>query len=285
MSFPRIRPPNQWFGTVSSAEFEQFDQNSSRAVDGFGGGSYAPLQPIVIGGAGLEVSTELYAVEAEFGELEVNGPIEVEGTGIYGEVPADTQTFNGKIIAQGGFETNALTVAGGTSPLLISGPSLLIAAPTTYSNTATFNGTVTVGDSSGDAFNVVATANFGVSNHVGLATFATMSLTDRLGLTGAGRVDWRHTAGSNIDGTVYSVSTSDLVVTFPILSASRGYVLDNVGAGPGSRIMFVNQDPTYVVALSTNGGSDVYLLGPAPATMRWIMLGFISGAWHRLAPW
>lgn len=41
---------------VSPAEFETFDQNLSDAVDGAGGGAYAPSATIEIGGSGLEVS-------------------------------------------------------------------------------------------------------------------------------------------------------------------------------------------------------------------------------------
>src|SRR5690606_9228460 len=56
MSFARIRPSGQWIfeTTVDPEEWEQFDENQSLAVDSRGG-TYAPTNPIVFGGAGLRL--------------------------------------------------------------------------------------------------------------------------------------------------------------------------------------------------------------------------------------
>lgn len=55
--FQRIREAGAWLfsSVIEPSELEQFDANQSRAVDGHGGGAYAPSSPIDIGGAGLRV--------------------------------------------------------------------------------------------------------------------------------------------------------------------------------------------------------------------------------------
>jgi len=54
--FTRNRPIGGWnVGAVSPDEFEKFDDQISKAIDGDGGGAYAPTTPIAIGGAGLQV--------------------------------------------------------------------------------------------------------------------------------------------------------------------------------------------------------------------------------------
>lgn len=55
--FQRIREAGAWLfsSVIEPSELEQFDANQSRAVDGHGGGAYAPSSPIDIGGAGVHV--------------------------------------------------------------------------------------------------------------------------------------------------------------------------------------------------------------------------------------
>ena len=56
MTFARIRAPGLWVlgAVITPTEMEKFDQDQSQAVDGTGGGTYAPTNRIVIGGAGAD---------------------------------------------------------------------------------------------------------------------------------------------------------------------------------------------------------------------------------------
>lgn len=54
MTFPRVRSPGMWtLGSVlAPAEMEEIDRNLTEAIDGAGGGTYAPTAPVVIGASG-----------------------------------------------------------------------------------------------------------------------------------------------------------------------------------------------------------------------------------------
>lgn len=66
MTFPRIRPSGTWDNgtTVPEAEWEQFDLNLSRALDGFAGGNYAPSSPLyMVGTSKLRADTPVNALD------------------------------------------------------------------------------------------------------------------------------------------------------------------------------------------------------------------------------
>jgi hypothetical protein len=56
MSFTRTRPSNNWtpLSVVDATEFDDIDAKTADAVDGVGGGAYAPTQPITIQGKGVQ---------------------------------------------------------------------------------------------------------------------------------------------------------------------------------------------------------------------------------------
>lgn len=61
--FQRIREVGAWLfnSVIEPSELEQLDRNQSRAIDGHGGGAYAPSSPIDVGGAGIRVLTPSHA--------------------------------------------------------------------------------------------------------------------------------------------------------------------------------------------------------------------------------
>lgn len=63
MTFPRIRTPNGWtLGSVfMPGEMDQIDTNLSNAVDGAGGGTYAPSTVLTLGGSGVHCTAQLTA--------------------------------------------------------------------------------------------------------------------------------------------------------------------------------------------------------------------------------
>lgn len=61
--FQRIREVGAWLfsSVIEPSELEQLDLNQSRAIDGHGGGAYAPASPIEMGGAGIRVLAPSHA--------------------------------------------------------------------------------------------------------------------------------------------------------------------------------------------------------------------------------
>jgi hypothetical protein len=81
MTFARIRAPGAWVdnSTVEDAEFEQFDDNVSNAVDGDGGGAYAPTARLEFGGAGVYVET---LIAPGLSDIPMRGAFPTQDTGI-----------------------------------------------------------------------------------------------------------------------------------------------------------------------------------------------------------
>lgn len=55
-----VRPSGVWLGSFAptARDFRSFDQTSVESLNGVDGGTFAPLAPIVIGGAGIEMSAD-----------------------------------------------------------------------------------------------------------------------------------------------------------------------------------------------------------------------------------
>ncbi len=69
MSFARVKPSDWASGEVlTSTQMNQLDTNVSQAIDGTAGGTYAPTDPIIIGGDGISVTGALTGLNtATFG--------------------------------------------------------------------------------------------------------------------------------------------------------------------------------------------------------------------------
>src|SRR5262249_45801686 len=98
VTFARTRSPGQWFtGYVPvSSDFEDIDDKTSKAIDGFAGGAYAPTGLITIGGSGLTATGPF----AASGTASFSGPLSSGGV----------STFTGTVALNG----NASLASGKT---------------------------------------------------------------------------------------------------------------------------------------------------------------------------
>lgn len=82
MTFPRIRAPGMWAlgSVIAPSEMEALDRDQSQALDGTGGGTYAPSTPLVIGGAGGHFTGPLIADIFE-GHITAGRVLHVDGDG------------------------------------------------------------------------------------------------------------------------------------------------------------------------------------------------------------
>jgi len=152
MSFALVKPSGWAFGEIfTSPQLETLDADHAAAIDGVGGGTYAPSAPIIIGGSGLEVT----------GALTVSGAADFTGDVTLGSSGADTITVNGII----GFTQNVSfandVVLGLTSGDAITvGGEATFAELTTFNGDAVFNADTTIGATSGDALTINASVTF-----------------------------------------------------------------------------------------------------------------------------
>ncbi len=231
MSFARIRSPGGWLdnSVVTQAEWEAFDDHQSKAIDGFGGGSYSPTSQIVIAG------TE---------GLLINAPITIAGD--FECTDADPEFTQG--LAVNGVGLLANHVAASLS--LASSGTLTVTGASTFNGAATFNGDFECTDNDPEFTQGLAVNGVGLlANHVAASlslssagtltvTGATtlngaVSISDKITLTGDGRIKYRITTGTDANGT-YSISSTDIVrVPAGTLTAHRTYSIDATGAEDG----------------------------------------------------
>lgn len=264
--FTRVRPLGTWLTatTVVQAEWEKFDLNLFKSLNGDDGGTWAPLAPIIIGGAGFQVT-----VTATIQDLEVN----------------DTTTLNSLGVEGAAGFAAAVTIQGTGS--------LQCDAPATFTDTVTCSNTVDIND-----LGVATMACSGASFFNGAATFTDTLDADDIGtntfqcvqtsvfqgaitLSGAGQVRWRPVLGADAD-TTYNVSTNDSVlIPAASLSANRIYTIGSTGADTGSRMRIVNHDVSYQVQLKRADASSICTLRSGFSGLYgWVELVWIGGRWE-----
>lgn len=136
MSFLRIRTPGFWTfnSVVAPSEFEAFD-NRYTAIDGTGGGTYAPSALITIGGSGLTVSGPLNASDAQ--TIDVTGLLTINSG-------AQLNLYDNMVVGSGaivGFTSGSfLTMSSGSTFTMNAGSTASIGAATTISGALTVSG-------------------------------------------------------------------------------------------------------------------------------------------------
>jgi hypothetical protein len=115
--FVRAYPAGLAFdGVPGSANLTLIDLQVSRAIDGFGGGVYAPAVPIEIGGAGLLIPSGGTLTVVAGGTLDVAGDLDVTGPAVFdGSVE-----INGALQVDGAATFNSTTVLNGTTTVASS---------------------------------------------------------------------------------------------------------------------------------------------------------------------
>lgn len=291
MSFARIRAPGMWLDTsvVEDTEFEQFDLNISRAVDGFAGGTYAPSAAIILGGSGLQMTgafvangaftvnsnalftenvtvSETLAVNSFIdlnGGLDVSGDASFHGNVALGDTGGDNITVNGQLACLASVTVSGTLSVNGAVTLGDAAGDNIIVAGTLFANApAFFNADVTLGTDAGDILTVNSSVAFN----------SAVELRDPTTLIGNGHIVYRVVAGADAN-TTYGINDAD-VIHASGLGADRVYTLSTTGATTGARITFVNETVTFQV---TCGGTP---LRTSTGFARSVTFVFLGGAWR-----
>lgn len=268
--FGYTRPAGVWAPlTVGRAsELASLDAKTYKAINGDEGGTWAPTDPIIIGGGGVEVDAP-FIVSVSGGAMLV-----VDSSKARAYSPNGTHGFN---IVDGGAQalgtwqwaTGAGATFGSGSTLTVaSGATASVAGSLSTTGTVSLGGTTTIG---------------GTTTLNGTTTIsgAGAALKTALTLSDAGRIAYRAVVGADAD-TTYSVADVDEVIITGI-TAARAYSVDTAGAVNGSRIRFaVQQDVTtntVTVTAGTNSAPMCWTGGP-PAGIVACEFVYVSGAWR-----
>lgn len=255
MAFSLIKAGGWAFGEIlTSAQMDALDADHAAAIDGVGGGTYAPSNPIVVGGDGLSVT----------GPFACSGPATFTSTVTLGNAESDTITVNGLLVINNDLviDNDVQLGSGGADAISVDGVA-------TFSNEATFEdgidvtgggativgntevtGTfevssdVTVGDDLTVQDDATVHGNFYCSGNVTseddttLGSNASKTLTvnaqliTRLQFSGNGRVGIRALELDDANQTVTVAEANTLLVPAG-LGGTRIYKLSNTGAVEG----------------------------------------------------
>lgn len=255
MTFARVKPANWGVGEkLTSAQVNAADAYWPDVIDGAGGGTWAPTDPIIIGGDGLAVTGPFSANNAT-----VTGTVSVIGTTTLNVLDVnDLATFTvGVVIASGA----SINVDSGS--IILSGAGLAVGTgvPSTFGGTVDFNDAVVAADDFtvlgatslaaataaslvvGSAVTLDATTlstASGVATTLGgpvaLSNTMTVGTTGRIAFSGAGRIIDRVYNLPDADVTV-SIADGTLFIV-PALGAPRTYTMSTTGATAGDRVRF-----------------------------------------------
>lgn len=252
MSFARIRTIGTWFSVsvVLPAEFEAFDTNISRAVDGYAGGTYSPSSPIVIGGDGLRVTGDFTVTSnASFtSALDVAGLLTANGLAVTGDA-----------LIGNDFEVTADSTLAATT---ING------ALNTYGN-------VTIALGSTKTFSVTASGSGSMS------VSAPSTWTKALTMSTKGTIVWRLNNLTDADTTL-GVGDGDVHRLPRVTTGSRTYTLDDSDAVEGSRVIFsriYSSAHTGAAVVSANAGSLLINISDATGEYLWAELIYDGTDW------
>lgn len=256
---PRVRADlTAWTAAIplEPSELDALDAGQFAAINGDDGGSWAPADPIIIGGAGIEftgavpvgedlsVDGDITIASGGTITVESGGDINVESGGAInadGNINIDS---GGRLIVNSGGQINELTGAAHTHS---SGSTENHASGSTDTyesgSTLALDGTVNVG----------ATAVVTEANGATVAEAAAYTQTGARFLSGYGRIHQRIIAGPDSNSSFDGRSGDVVMITSSGLSADRTYSL-LVSGCHGTRLRFVNYDPLHAI-LFTSAGS------------------------------
>ena len=271
MTIARIRTPGTWTdgSVVLDTEMEAIDANLVKAVDGVAGGTYAPTNPLVIGGDGLEVT----------GPLEASGATTLGDVTVTGTLVVETEaTFEDGIgITGGGLGVVGPIAASGT----ITGPSgvftdvtvgddLTVVDDATIGGTLGVTGTTTLGNVGADA--IIA----GV-----LQVQDSGSIGGEIQLYDAGRIRERVAAVTDTDMDL-DVRVADWYFeTSATLTGNHTFTILDDGASNGSILKLALWNIHDVLVRRESGSNIVTISGGAAKSLATFVRA--DGAWHLAA--
>jgi hypothetical protein len=313
MSFSRVKTLG-WalFEVLTSAQMNSLDIDHVDAIDGSGGGAYAPAAAIEISAAGLKLSGTNHEIAAAgtmhvrgTGKISVDSTAQIqfqEGAKLRFESGAGTSKIDGTFRAG---DTNPLDVVSGLlrfldaanlecrgDVLITAAGSLTVNSIAFFDSTAEFdagvdfNGNIQVDGDIGCAGDISLTAGTLFAIGAGAVFACPVTLDSPMTLTGDGHVRSRVTLGGDVNAT-YSVSTSDIVwINSGVITAARTYLVNDTGAAQGSRMKFMVLGSAF--AITIRRASDNSLIGsiirnaPGDAFSLDIVWLTASGRWELL---
>lgn len=282
---------------LEPSELDALDEGQFAAINGDDGGVWAPADPIIIGGAGIEFTGSVPlgedlsvpgTITVPSGgaiDVESGGNVNVESGGhihVDGELHIDN---GGRLIVNSGGQINELTGAAHTHS---SGSTETHASGSTDTyesgSELELDGNVTVSASATIDEEALAVVNEG----------ATYTQTGPRYLSGEGRIQQRIVqgpdAGANYDGSVADV----VIIPAATLSADRTYVLNVGSTCHGQRITFINYTTNHGILFSSAGTiyrpvdyNPALLLMSASGYVSWVEFMYSDGesghppiGWH-----
>lgn len=275
MSLSLIWPAGLAFGEIlASDDMERLDASQAKAVDGVGGGTYAPSSKIVINGAGLQTNS-----------LTVTGTLSLLGNTTIGNASIDalsvlaTSTFSSPVTLNDQLVVNAdQQLYGG---LFIHSVGALVAScdvtlgdndtrTITVNGTATFNAPITANDTVElwSDFTVHSAGTSLLKGNVTLGddTSKTLSigaaLNTLLNLTDAGRVPLSWGGLTPATGHTFHAGDGQIFNATPSNSGPITYSLSASGAVPGDVMIFYTgfSWPGATVTIQNTSGQEQRLL-------------------------
>lgn len=251
MSFALLAPGGFAFGErLPSSWANAIDADHAAAIDGVGGGTYAPTNPIVIGGDGMSVTGDFAATHdcaigtTDADTLTVNSTVDFQGPVTF----ADTLTVN-DFVAGTGAQFNGTVALGNAAGDAIS-----------VTGTLTINNNCTIGSSASDTLTINASTVFnevsftGDVEFTGTASFegdvnlgtgsgddidvsGILNLHFPVAFSGQGRVTFRYALLTDADATL-TVSAGNVFRVPTSNTAPRTYTLGTTNAEDGDFMIF-----------------------------------------------
>lgn len=183
MSNPKVWNPNLTFNAVpGSLALDTLDLYVSQSINGVTGGAEAPVSPIIIGGAGLQVTGAFEASDVSAITLGAAGAISVPvGSQI---IVLGTQVINSGAIVQ--WQSGALLDVA-------AGATMTVGGAATFAGTTTISGALTASG----AVSLTGTVTLGVSTPINIASARTYTRCTRMYETPSSTVWGRATGLGN----------------------------------------------------------------------------------------
>lgn len=273
---------------VSAAEFEKFDDNLFKAINGDDGGTWAPSAPIALGGEGMRFIGAMLSVDAD-GTFEIHCDALFSGASQFTGLTSFTSglavsgtgsaTFGVPVVANGTVTCNGNVTVGnaGTDTLTVNSAETHngqeVHGGLEYHNGQEVHngdiellGDVTIGASTSDALLIRSAATLqGTINFTGAVSFATDSIRDTYQeVTSAIDVTLTYTS-QHINVVTMTAGGNAVRLTAPAGNSSRSKVIKNPASAAYSFQVIDSSTSTQLANLSPGQECTVIT-----TTTRWI---------------
>ncbi|RYE76853.1 MAG: hypothetical protein EOO74_07785, partial [Myxococcales bacterium] len=271
---------------VTADQLKDIDKKLVKTINATDGSVHTPASKIVIGGAGLELTSPLIGTDANFTESLSAGVVSCQ------DIYCDTITASSSVETSGNVACESLfcgqgatfgaiqtptggnaniggncTVDGDLEAGATSLASLSCSGPSQFGGPTTLVGTTTI--SSGGALNINGTSTIAKPmKHVGRGRQLVRVLT----------------VTSPADGQTFTVDDYSIIrVPNGLMPDNRNFVLSNAGAEEGDVVRLVNHSLAYAVVFRDSGATVVAALSAGDGHTYWADVVFTGGGWERVA--